>query len=147
MASIRQQIMTAMDTRLKTILVANGYETNLGQKVYAWKATPLDDVDLPALEYRDIANDRLEGGPIGKFRWALTIEIGIVAASASTTIADVRKMLNDVYKAMGTDETWSTLAQWTEQPSDKVEIEQQDKIIGGAKILFNIVYDAPKWQN
>lgn len=144
--SKRQQILSAIDTRLKTIKTINGYETNLGNKIYAWKATPLDDVDLPAAEYRDIANDHFKPAPIGSFRWALTIEIGVITASGTTTISDIRKMIGDVYKAIGTDITWSTLAQWTEQPSDKVEIEQQEKTIGGAKIVFQIIYDAAKWQ-
>lgn len=145
MPTIRQQIIDAIQTRFEGITVVNGYNSDMGLHISQWKATPLNADDFPALEYRDIACNRVDGAPIGFFRWALNMEIEIVTASGATTITDVREMLADVYKAIGTDETWGALAQWTEQPSDAVIIEQQDKIIGGAKILFNIVYDAPKW--
>ena len=145
MSTIRQQIMDAIQTRFEGITLINGYQTDIGLNVSQWKATALNADDFPALEYRDVSCDRMDGGPIGFFRWAATIDTEIVTASGATTMTEVREMLSDIYKAIGLDESWNNLAQWTEQPSDVVIMEQQDKIIGGAKITFRIVYDAVKW--
>ena len=36
--TVRQQIVDAVETRFKTISVANGYQTNIGTKVYVCRA-------------------------------------------------------------------------------------------------------------
>src|SRR3990170_3357246 len=55
--SIRQQIMTAIDTRLKLITITNGYETNAGNNVYEFWDIALEDDELPAIIWRDGAED------------------------------------------------------------------------------------------
>lgn len=143
--SKRQQIISALDTRLKTIKTIAGYQTNLGNNVFEWNNKPLAANEMPGLIYRDVSNSRQEGA-IGKFRWGLNVEIEIMT-SGSTAAADVRKMLADVYKAIGTDVYFSALAVTTEQPeSDEMQIVKEDKKIGGALIKLSIIYDAAKWE-
>src|SRR3990170_6560821 len=43
--SKRQQIVSALDTRLKTILTTGGYETNLGNNVKWWRQEPFADTE------------------------------------------------------------------------------------------------------
>ena len=62
MSTIRQQIMDAIETRFEGISVANGYNSDMGLHVSHWKATALNADDFPALEYRDIGCERMEGG-------------------------------------------------------------------------------------
>lgn len=141
----RQQIVTQLDARLKTILVVNGYKSDIGAHVFPWQATPLEIADLPAILYRDSQNDPQDGGPIGQFRWGLIIEIDIVI-SGSTSLSDIRNMLQDLHRCISIDRRWSGLAESTEQPSDSIQIEQKDNIVCGASLKLSIIYDSPLWE-
>ncbi len=142
--TIRQQIIDAIDERFKLIKVVNGYETNLGNSVYQWKAVSYEGADLPLIEYRDISNE--SGiGPNPTHDHRLTIEAEIVVAAGNTTAAQIRKMIADVKKAIGTDLRWGGLAITTEPISDSMVIEQNEKIIGGVKINFTIIYRTMAW--
>jgi hypothetical protein len=142
--SKRQQIIEALDTRLKTILTAGGYKSNIGQHVFEWKTTPFAEEELPGITYRDITSNRGAEGPVNKFRWAMNIELDIVAQATPGTMRD---MINDVLKAIGTGPTWGGLAQGTRQPEVEIQVEQENKIITGAAMKFEIVYDAPLWDD
>lgn len=142
--SIRQQIMTALDTRMKAILTAGGYETDLGTSVFEWRTENLDDSQLPALVWRDIAagvSDQADdGAAMGSHAHALTVEIEIIT-SGSTAPAAVRKMIADVYKAIGVDDTWGGLALATAPREDETEHDQAEKKIAGATIRAVIIYE------
>jgi len=142
----RQQIMDAVKTRLQGITVANGYDFNLGSHVFEWRTTTLNDNEIPGIVFRDVQNVKIEGGPVAYFRWGLNIEIDIIT-QGGTSIADIRKMLGDVYKAIGTDHSWGGLAILTEQPNnDEIQSEQQERKITGVSIRLQIIYDSPLWE-
>ncbi|MBI3582378.1 MAG: hypothetical protein HY096_00325 [Nitrospinae bacterium] len=142
----RQSIMAAVKTRLESITVANGYDFNLGSHVYEWRTATLNDNEIPGIVFRDVQNVKIEGGPIAYFRWGLNIEIDIIT-QGGTSITDIRKMIGDVYKAIGTDHRWSGLAILTEQPNmDEIQSEQQEKKIAGAVIRLQIIYDTLVWE-
>ena len=145
MALKRQQLIDALDARLKIIKTANGYLTNLGNNVFEWRVTNLNSIEFPACIYRDVSNTKQDGA-IGSFRWALNIEIQLVT-DGETSAAEVRKLIADVYKAIGTDITWGGLAVTTEQPdSDEMDVEQHEKKQAGALIKLSIIYDANMWE-
>lgn len=142
--SIRQQIVDAIETRLKTILVTNGYQTNAGQKVFPWRLTVLGDADLPALCIYDTDCNISDVGTIGYFTHELQVDIeAIVTGSASRT--DVRKMLEDIFKAIGVDRTWGNLAEHTEIQSHGINLEQAEKVIGAGQVRILITYRASLW--
>jgi hypothetical protein len=142
--SKRQQIIEAIDTRLKTILTTGGYHSNIGQHVFEWKTSPFSDEQEPGVTYRDVSNNREAEGAVNKFRWRLTVEIEVVS---QTTAETMRLMIADVLKAVGVDHTWGALAQRSGQPDTEMIVEQTDKIVTGAKITLPITYDAPLWED
>ena len=142
--SIRQQIIDKIDARFKTITTANGYKTNLGSHVFDWLDRELADSELDALAYRDVVNE-IEPGTIHEYTNQLRLEIEVRTKNATTTAKQVRKMIEDVYKAIGTDDRWSGLATDTQPVSEIIDIQQYDKIMGSAIIAVVIEYDTDKW--
>ena len=142
----RQQIIDAVRTRLQSITVTNGYDFNLGNHVLEWRTTILNENEIPGIVFRDVQNIKIEGGPVAYFRWGLNIEIEVIT-QGGTSVTDIRKMLGDVYKAIGTDPKWGGLAILTEQPNnDEIQSEQQERKITGASIRLQIIYDSPLWE-
>lgn len=143
--SIRQQIITALDTRLKTITTANSYKTNAGAHVFDWLDRDLADSELDAIIYRDKQNEITDSG-FGTVINTVTVEIEVKTKSASTTAAQVRKMIEDVYKAIGTDDTWGGLALTTNPQTDEIDLSQVEKIAGSALIVIKIEYNTNAWE-
>ena len=138
--SIRQQIINAVDARLKTITTVNGYNHNLGFNVFEWRDTSLSDPELPALIYRDISCETVY---LEAHRHRLHIEVELVIKDISASA--VRKMIADVLKAVGTDVQWSLLAINTHPEGDEMMVKQADKIIGGAIVRFAIEFRTVEW--
>jgi hypothetical protein len=145
--SIRQKIVDLVLTRFKGILVSGGYETNLGQQVFGWRDTankPFAETELPAINIRDV-RDTIQPQTAQIWHHQLEVQADIIAASGVTTAQDIRKMLADVYKAIGVDRFWTDgggikRAFNTEPKTDESALEQENKIIGGARINFVIHY-------
>lgn len=142
--SIRQSIMTALDTRLKTIKTTAGYKTNAGNNVFDWLDRDLADTELDAIVYRDPANEILQE-TFNQINNRVRVEIEVKTKSASTTGAQVRKLIEDVYKAIGTDETFGGLAHEAQPVSENIDIQQADKIMGSATVVIDIYYMTTKW--
>ncbi|HLE18673.1 MAG TPA: hypothetical protein VI728_10365 [Syntrophales bacterium] len=136
--SKRQQLIDAIDARFKTIKTTNGYETELGNNVFAWRSSPIEAAELPCLLYRD-TNETIEL-TIGAHIHTLTIETEIIT-SGGTAIKDIRKMLADIIKCIGADLTWGGIAEDTlPVAGEDIKIEQQENIITGAKLSFAAQY-------
>lgn len=137
--TIRQQIVTAFDTRMKTIKTANGYETNLGNSVYEWLQAPLQEDDPVSLNYRDRSNVTVRA--VGCHEHRLTMEV-VLAITKAATPAQVRKMIADVIVCVGTDPQWSGLAEDTRPVSDEeIEIEHRGRKIAGVSLKFEIQHN------
>ncbi|MFA4871378.1 MAG: hypothetical protein WC623_24480 [Pedobacter sp.] len=139
--TLRQQILDKVKARLQTILVANGYSSNLGSSVFEWRVEPFATSELPALVYRDPSDDisQAEG-----HRNHLTLEIEIV--TASETISAVRKKIADVILAIGTDTQWDGLAIDTIPGNDEIIIDQKDKTISGVSMRFTVFFRTKEWK-
>lgn len=131
-------VVQAVAARMATILVANGYETNVGQNVFVWKTDDFDEDTVPGMDIRDVQSvDQPQSPSIHTHR--LTFEVRLVAASASSTDT-VRKMIGDVYKAIGTDMKWGGLAVWTDWEQHKMQVNQLSRRVSGALVQFSVVY-------
>lgn len=139
--TIRQQIMNAVKTRLQAITVINGYNFDLGNKVFEWKDSPFADNEMPGLIYKDVSCDisQVEG-----HRCNLHIEIEIAARAGSIAL-DIRKMIADIYKAIKVDIQWGLLAMDTLPEGDSMMIDEGGKLIGGVSIKFIILYRTKEW--
>jgi N-acetylglucosamine-6-phosphate deacetylase len=136
--SIRQQIMTAVDARLKTVTTDNGYNTNLGASVHEWRETALEIAELPGVIYRDISQTTVIA--VGYHVHNLVLELDIFVSGASAP-ALLRQCIADAITAVGTDRQWSTLAEDTLPVNDEnIAIEHEGKRIGGVRLRFVIQY-------
>lgn len=144
MDSKRQQIIDAIDARLKTIKTVNGYETDAGNNVFEWRATPLQDSELPALLFRDTTSP-VDDETYSMHLHTLSVEITLVASGA--TSADIiRKMLADIQKAIGTDATWSGIAADTLlRTVDIGTVEHAEFKYTGGAINIAIQYLTERW--
>ena len=143
--SIRQQIIDKIDTRFKAIKTTGGYKTNIGNNVFDWLGRDLADTELDALIYRDKTNEVI-GTEFGAISNRITLEIEIKTKSGSMTARQTRMMIADVYKAIGTDETWGGLAMFTVPRGEVMEQDFADKKIGSATITVEIEYATATWQ-
>ena len=141
--TIREQLLSALVTRLKAIKTTGGYVTNLGNNVYHHRAGELAESELPGAVIRDLKSD-IEPR-VGAVEHTLDIEISVVVAAGATSIQTVYDLIADVYKAIGTDDRWGGLAIDTVPLGDTVEVVQDDLTIAGATIRIEIEYETNKW--
>ena len=143
--STRQQIITALDTRLKAIKVSGGYQTNAGLHVFDWLDRDLADAELDAIVYRDRSNGREVISTRGLTRNTMFVEIEVKTKNAAGTASQVRKLLEDVLKAIGTDETFNGLVKTARPGTDNLDIQQAEKIKGSGDFTLSIEYETGKW--
>ncbi len=144
--SLRQQIINAVDARLKTITTANSYETDLGRNVFEHRTTALGDSELPGINFRDVGCDvSQEDVAIGQHGYELTMEAEIVVKAGATSAIQIRKMIADVIKAIGVDPRWGNLAVRTTPLSDGLKFDQSEKIIAGALLTYSIIFRTTKF--
>lgn len=141
--TVRQQIIDALEARLQAISIAGGYRTDIGARVFEWRSTDLQKKDLPAILYRD-GSAPVDNGVADFLGHQLQVDIQIITQGA-TAPADLREMVADVLQAIGVDATWGGLARNTLLTQVDMEIEQADKILGGASIALEIHYDTNDW--
>lgn len=140
MADKRQQIVDAIRTRLAGILVANGYNTDIGLHVFEWKVTAFADSDLPAVTFRD-TDPKIRELTGGMQEVSLPIEFIVGAASGATTMQVIRAAIKDVLSAINSDFTWGGLAWDTSIDTIEAFAEHEGKLTGLAKIGTTIKYE------
>jgi len=139
MSSKRQTLCTAIDTALKAILKTNGHQTDLGNHVFEWRSTPLEDAELPGIVWRDRGNT-YEGPVTGRTSNELNLELEI-HYSGSTASTKMRDCISDVRKCLMDNDTWGNLAIGTSLIEDETsDIVQADKKVGGTEMKFTIKY-------
>lgn len=146
MAIKRQQIVDAVETRLKTILTSNGYYTDLGNEVYVWLQRPIEDAKTLSAIIRDLEQEEItfeDQNSTHLHRKNLEVEIEIVSSSASA----LRQAEADVNKAIGTDPTWGGLAELT-RPYNSVPVfpDQKERKRTGIARTIIIQYKTEAWQ-
>lgn len=146
--SVRQSIVTALDTRLKTILIANGYQTNLGNQVEAWRSRDLEKGEAYFLTYRDTTNPKTqEEVAIGTHEHALTLELEALVVGG-TSAATGRKMISDLLKALGVDKTLGGVVPYgLSVDSDELVVDKGTKTFSEVKVVVTAPYSTPLWEN
>ncbi len=140
MADKRQAIVDAIRTRLAGILVANGYNTDIGHHVFEWKVTAFADSDLPAVAFRD-TDPKIRELTGGMQDVSLPVEFIIGAASGASTMQVVRAAIEDVLSAINSDFTWGGLAWDTAIDTIEAFVEHEGKLTGLAKIGTTVKYE------
>lgn len=136
---MRDQIMSAVDTKLRQILVTNGYATDLGNHVFSWRLSAIPDTERPAVAFRDVSREITQH--VAAHLYKLTIEFEAFPLSTSTDPAgDIRLFIQDVVKAVGTDVTWGGLAIDTVVTGDSVQLDAAGTAIKSGLITAIITY-------
>ena len=147
MAITRQTIVNNLKTLLQTITIANGYYTALGSNVYLFRTIPMQADELPAVVIFDKGeNIDTEGitGSVNIWNRVLNVTLQVVCAG-STVDTTVRKLITDIYKALGTDTTLTSTCIDVITTGNQIEIEQESKLIAGASLDIIISYRTNKY--
>lgn len=152
--SQRQKLVDAVKARLAAISVAGGYNHTLSGKVYVWRdlsqgAASFQAAELPALNIRDT-----DGSPeilrLGAtaFNNEILFEVDCVTVTEPVD-ANVRKLMADVYRAIGADRYWtvlgSRLAQDTLPRGDSMTVVHGSSRYGQGLVRFAIVHRTGFW--
>jgi hypothetical protein len=161
--SVRQQLADAIKTRFQTILIANGYQTNIGQNVFLWRnleRDPLNESETQLLslsDWKEITEPKIssQGDHHRTLFWHVEAE-NVVAVTEADAVG--RKILADIEKVLGIDIKWmttpgnlttalafNTLPVDTQDGTSLMEVEQRDRVIVSVKYQFKIEYRTPRW--
>jgi len=148
MSNKRQLIFDQVKARFATITTANGYPSNVGQKIFEWQTTTVDKASLPCTLLSDPVETASEGESknAGLLTRHLEIEASLLLAEANQTAAKARAALEDVIKAIGTDQKWNNLARRTVPVSDELKLDDEGLRISGVRMRFNIEYGRVPWE-
>lgn len=125
---------------MKTILKSNGYLTDAGSNVYVWKEYPTDSSYLPCIIIRD-KTDEVETG-VHEHTHALNVEIGF-KTDGSTAATEMRKISDDVYKAIGVDTSMGGYCESIDVSTIDFEVEHDEKINADGTINIVLHYSTP----
>lgn len=132
MSSKRQQIVDALDARLKAAVAS------VSSRVFCWRKTALTVAELPALIYQD-GEATTEMEIIGLRTHRLNVTI-LYAAHTKTSARLSRAALDEICAALFSDQTLSGNAESIELVNHDINITQDDDILGAAKIEIIITY-------
>jgi hypothetical protein len=146
----RQAIFDAVLERLKTIrqgghITLHGgrthfYAVDLYNHVSGWRTSPMAIDDLPAVNVRDIQVSTIIA--LQQHEHIITMTLDLYAGTAK----DLREALGDVIASIGSDLTWSNLAQDTKPVGDEdISVEQAGNVIAGARLVIQIQYLTEPW--
>ena len=140
--SKRQALVTAMDTRLKTILTAGGYETNLGQNVKIWRQEPFADTEQGIVleDAEEVPTWIGAGTQLHRLTFAVKV---VLPASAPQT--EIRSAVADVFTAVGTDLTFGGLAEDCVLGSVEMAVGQEGTLHAGAIVSVIMEYQTEPW--
>lgn len=156
--SIQQQLVNAVEARLKTIragqVISLGgdeyvYKTDIGLHVFTRLKRQLNPAtDFPCIDLVDDI-DRVEyvGAPFG---WQNNYLRITADCFTSGKLADLngRRAYADISAAVGIDARWSGLGRNTEMSGDPVDVQLENggTLIAGTRVSFIIMYRSKKWQ-
>lgn len=148
----RKSILDALEVRLKTITVANGYRTPLGSDVKIYRMdVPRPDSTGTAKLMADIRDSGQEpmgqavNSPQNGLDWSLIIDITVYGWYGGSTADVIRNAISDIYKAIGTDITFGGLAWQTVALGDEIDVEQEAYKLGVGLVKIAINYRNAFW--
>lgn len=139
--SKRQNIVDDLIELLETITISNDYETDIGSSVHDFKVHFQED-DLPAMSVCDLVADvRFVNGnkdAPGQQK-ELNLQLRIFAAR-ETKITELRKMITDVNKALGTDKRLGDSVLWINPLKEGIIADEETFEVAGAAVELEIAY-------
>ncbi|MHB1050988.1 MAG: hypothetical protein ACYC09_12985 [Bacteroidota bacterium] len=148
----RQQIVDAIITRLKAISTAGGYYNNFAdvgsiEKVFDNRVTEFNESELPAINVVDKDEDpnlEMMAGSRNPWYRSLQVDINLIV-TGETSMAEVRKGISDIQKAIGTDETWGALAIDTRWDGTENQYNQEEDLFRKVSVQITVIYQTREW--
>lgn len=134
MASLREQIMAEVKTRLELISTGNGYSQDVRQVVRTRADIP-DYPTVPAIYVYEGAERKNDEYVAGKLRASLDVVIVYLIEDYTDQATSANAALADISKAMGTDftvtgaDSLETIAQFVERGNEVVVDPTDEKLI------------------
>lgn len=141
MSILRQDIVDAMKTRFALIATTTYHNTLSGKVFTHYAMTPPSGLIVNIKDTDEKIDDHL-----ANVYWdrTLTVEIGIETdGTASDTT--IRTLIEDIWKSIGTDRTWSGKAIDTTAVSSSIEVQHEEKRIAGASLTIEVLYRTGAW--
>ena len=140
--SIRQDIVTQLDTNFNLISTDNGYSFNTDGHVYEWREIPFkkDDSELPAILFRDVFDSVSDQD---EQEHELTIEVGLFAVG-ETSPATIRAMIADILTNFKLIIQHNSVA-GASYINSEMDIEHINKRYAGSVMTFSITYYTEIW--
>ncbi len=147
MANKEQDIVSHLITQLELVKTGPPDYHAVLVTVEEGRTTQLDEDELPAAIVRTGKAEKKEigsGSPYDRVNWLVPIEIEI--STVGETDEEARQHIADVYKAIGTDETFGSHALQAMPVSHEIRRTQEERKVIGAIINIEIEYQVAKWQ-
>lgn len=141
----RQDIISALVTRLKTISVANGYHLDFSTGVYNWRTTDVAANEMPVAIIRDTGRSPIGEGTqqtANKQDHYLSLEIDIVVA----TEVQARQAIQDILKAIETDSTLGGYAIDVMDDGDNIYSDHQGQRVFAPVLKLRVMYRTTRFQ-
>lgn len=138
---IREQIVQALLTRLKTIVTGNDYNTDIGLNVFRALRRPLEAHELPAIYLLegDESESEINFG-FDRYNFGISIQARVTFDDGDDWMRIGTLMIADVIKCLGVDQTLGGLALDIRMTSNQVgEAEEKVRAVG-ADISVEIDY-------
>jgi hypothetical protein len=154
MSTKKQQIIDAVEARLKTIIaggqvtvsgVVHIYKTNVGERMNKERLATFTPAQLPALNIwpGEVVTDD-ERSEIGRPLRLFDIIVDCIGTGKpSENSADIEL---DVMAAVGSDPRWGGLARWTNIRLGAVSAEEREKYFFGVPVVLEISYRTTPFQ-
>lgn len=135
---------------MATITTANGYTSNVGQKVTEWQTTPVEMGERPCILLSDPQETNL-GPPDGGNKnsahrtFGIEFEVMLLLAEVNQTAEKARQAEADVINAIGTDQTFGGLLRRAEPGSSELKLDGDGTRISGVRMTFTAEYGRKPW--
>lgn len=140
---MRAEILRAIGDRLRTVTVANGYSSNIGQDVTYWRDHAVQ-YERDGCSYYDEEEVDTEANHVDEKR--LTVDIQAVKAIEADAIAESTGLIGDIIKAVGVDPSWGGCALNTKLIKNEKEIEAMGVRACRVSVTVKILYRVDRWE-
>ncbi len=151
--SKRQRIVDAIKTRMATILIANGYATNLGQNVREWESW-IQQEDIPVAGVLSVCDmpstaaapeqQRSERVITGVTIWMMPVQFRVFLLRNASTHANIRTAIKDINRAIRQDRRWTVsgigLAAATRPQREGPLIDEDTFEVAGAVVEVEVKF-------
>ena len=138
--------MEAIADQLRLISIEGGYLTDAGTRVYHWRdpmGEPWQKEEKPACFIRD-ASSEIQAQDSSVHEHALSIEVGAVVDGFDAS-AVMRDLESDIFKAIGTDPTFSGLCHYCQPTGTQSEFKATGDNNAVVRITLEVRYRTPAW--